>query len=808
MFFNFLKIAFRNIRRQKFYAFINITGLTLGLITSLLIVLYVVDEFSFDKFHKYADLIYRVNLTGRMSGQEFLSAYSSAPVAAGFKEEIPEIDKTCRIAPWTDRPVVHLVDSYTEKTVLVADSNFFDFFSFKLIQGDPKTVLAKPYNIVLTETAAKKIFGYTGPGDNRPIGQNLEFGIEKWTCTVTGIVEDPPLNSHFHFSMILSMESWDYSRNSIWVNNALITYIKLNENADWKYVESKIPELVKKYIGPQAQQFMGISFEEFLEQGGGYGFYLQPLLDIHLAPEVDLHLEPGGNMNTIYLLVGIVIFIIVIACINFMNLSTARFSGRAKEVGVRKSLGGSVSRLRSQFLIESVLYTLISLILAQVILTFILPQFNILSGKLLTIKSLYNFYYITSIILLVIIVGILAGSYPAFYLTSFKPVEVLRGRIKAGMKSKGIRRILVIFQFTMSIGLIICTLLIFKQLQYLQNKDLGFDKNNLLVINNAESLGADKIAFKNELLRIPEVVNVCVCNMVPPEVVYSDLFRPVGEDTQDRGSTYCFVDEDLLQTMKLSMVDGRFFSKEFPSDSRAVVINEAAARLFGWENPVGEKLQTFWIENEEDVREVIGVVKDYNYQSLEEEISSLIIFPGTDGNNLLVRLTPGNVNRKIDLIQSKWESFPGKGPFDYSFIADDFSAKFRKEEQLSKIFLVFTLLAIIIASLGLLGLATFTSEQRSKEIGIRKAMGASTDSIVKLMSLEYMNLIFTSFIIAIPLSYVIINWWLKNFAYKTNIGAMSFILGGVIAVLIALLSVGYQSLKAAARNPVDSLKYE
>ena len=808
MLFNFMKIAFRNVRRQKFYAFINITGLTLGLITSLLIVLYVVDEFSYDKFHKDADLIYRVNLTGRMSGQEFTSAYSSAPVAAGFKEEIPEIENACRIAPWNDMPVVHLEDSYTEKTVLVADSNFFDFFSFKLIQGDPETVLAKPYNIVLTETAANKIFGYTGPGDNSPIGQTLEFGIEKWTCTVTGIVEDPPPNSHFHFSMILSMGSWDYSRNSIWVSNSLLTYIKLNENADWKYVESKIPELVKKYIGPQAQQYLGITFEEFLEQGGGYGFYLQPLLDIHLAPEVDLHLEPGGNMNTIYLLIGIVIFIIVIACINFMNLSTARFSGRAKEVGVRKSLGGSVARLRTQFLIESVLYTMISLILAQVILTLILPQFNLLSGKLLTIKSLYNFYYLTAIVLLVIIVGILAGSYPAFYLTSFKPVEVLRGRIKAGMKSKGIRRILVIFQFTMSIGLIICTLLIFKQLQYLQNKDLGFDKNNLLVINNAESLGADKIAFKNELLTIPEVLNVSICNMVPPEVTYSDLFRPVGEDTQERGSTYCFVDEDLLQTMKLSMVDGRFFSKEFPSDSRAVVINEAAARLFGWDNPVGEKVQTFWKENEEDVREVIGVVKDYNYQSLEEEISSLIIFPGTEGNNLLVRLTPGDIGRKIDLIQSKWKSFPGRGPFDYSFIADDFSAKFRKEEQLSKIFLVFTLLAIIIASLGLLGLATFTSEQRSKEIGIRKAMGASSDSIIKLMSLEYLNLIFISFIIAIPLSYGIISWWLKNFAYQTNIGAVSFIIGGGIAVLIAFLSVGYQSLKAAFLNPVDSLKYE
>ena len=808
MLFNYLKIALRNIRRQKFYAFINITGLTIGLITSLLIILYVVDEFSYDKFHKDANSIYRVNLMGRMSGQEFTSAYSSAPIAAGFTEEIPEVEKACRITPWKDISIVHLEDSYTEKIVLLADSNFFDFFSFKLILGDPKTVLTKPYSIVLTETAAIQIFGYTGPGDNRSIGQTLEFGTEKWTCTVTGIVKDPPPNSHFHFSMILSMGSWDYSRNSNWVSNSLLTYIKLYENADWKYVESKIPDLVIKHIGPQAQQYLGITLEEFIKQGGAYGFYLQPLLDIHFTPEVDLQLEPGGNMNTIYLLIGIVIFIVVIACINFMNLSTARFSGRAKEVGVRKSLGGSVSRLRAQFLIESVLYTLISLIIAQVVLTLILPQFNVLSGKLLTIKSLYNFYYLTAIILLVFIIGILAGSYPAFYLTSFKPVEVLRGRIKAGMKSKGIRRTLVIFQFTMSIGLIICTLLIYKQLQYMQNKDLGFDKNNLIVIKNAESLGSDKNAFKEELLKMPEVVNVSICNLVPPNVNYSDLFRPLGIDNQERGCNYCIADEDLLTTLKTSMVDGRFFSKEFPSDFRGVVINEAAARLFGWEDPVGQKVQTFWKENNEDVREVIGVVKDYNFQSLAEEITSLIIFSGTEGNNLLVRLTPGDISRKINAIQSKWKSFPGKGSFDYSFITDDFSAKFRKEQQLSKIFIVFTLLAIVIASLGLLGLATFTAEQRSKEIGIRKAMGASSNSVVKLMSLEYLNLIFISFFIAVPLSYFIISWWLKNFAYKTNIGAISFIIGGVIAVLIAVLSVGYQSLKAASRNPVDSLKYE
>ena len=376
------------------------------------------------------------------------------------------------------------------------------------------------------------------------------------------------------------------------------------------------------------------------------------------------------------------------------------------------------------------------------------------------------------------------------------------------MRSKGIRRILVIFQFTMSTGLIICTLLIYKQLRYIQNKDVGFNKNNLIVIKNAESLGTYKNAFKEELLKMTEVENVSICNLVPPNVSYSDIFRPVGEDTQERGSNYCVADEDLLSTLELSMVDGRYFSKEFSSDVNGVVINEAAARLFGWDNPVGEKIQTFWKENNEDVREVIGVVKDYNFQTLEEEVTSLIIFQGKEGNNLLVRLTPGNISEKINLIQAKWKSFPNRGSFDYSFITDDFSAKFRKEQQLGKIFLVFTLLAIVIASLGLFGLANFTAEQRSKEIGIRKAMGASSGSIVRLMSLEYLNMIFISFIIAVLLSYGIISWWLKNFAYKTSIGVVSFLAGAVIAVLIAVLSVGYQSLKAASRNPVDSLKYE
>ena len=577
---------------------------------------------------------------------------------------------------------------------------------------------------------------------------------------------------------------------------------------DQDLVESQIQELVKKHIGPQAQKYLGISFEEFLEKGGAYGFYLQPLTGIHFASDVDLHLEPGGNMKTIYLLAGIVVFIIVIACINFMNLSTARYSGRAKEVGVRKSLGSTTGRLRTQFLTESVLYTLLSLLLAQVILILILPQFNILSGKLLNVKALFNFYYISAIICLVVITGIIAGSYPAFYLTSFKPVETLRGKLKAGIKSKRIRQILVIFQFTMSTGLIICTLLIYKQLQYIQNKDLGFDKNNLIVLKNAGSLGTNKNAFKEELLKMSEVEDASICNLVPPDASHSDMFRPVGEDIQERGSNYCIADENLMSTLKLTMVDGRFFSKEFTSDVNGVVINEAAARLFGFDHPVGEKIQTFWKENNLDTREIIGVVKDYNFQSPQEEITSLLIFQGKEGDNIVVRLTSGDINNKINLIKSKWKSFPESGSFDYSFISDDFNAKFRKEQQLGRIFLVFTLLAIVIASLGLLGLASFTAEQRSKEIGIRKAMGASSGGIIKLLSMEYLNLIFVSFFIATLLSYIIINWWLNNFAYKTDIGVLSFIAGGIISVLIAILSVGYQSLKAASRNPVDSLKYE
>jgi putative ABC transport system permease protein len=416
--------------------------------------------------------------------------------------------------------------------------------------------------------------------------------------------------------------------------------------------------------------------------------------------------------------------------------------------------------------------------------------------------------YLALMLCMAIIIGILAGSYPAFYLSSFKPLEVLSGRIRAGSRSGDIRKRLVIFQFTLSMGLIICTLLIYKQLIHLQSQDLGFDKENILVISNTDELGNRKAAFKNHLENLAGVKSSSFSTMVPPDVVWSDIFQPVGKDENDRGFSYFFTDESLVETMDLEMISGRFFSKDFSSDSNAVVINEIAAGLMGWDNAVGEKIRTHWKNDGSDIREVIGVIKDFNFQSLKEEITSLVIFYGNQGNLLLVKLSPGDVKSQVEIVQSEWASFVPGIPFEYSFVDERFDAAFRQEQRLGKIFMIFSGLAILVACLGLFGLASFTSEQRAKEIGIRKSMGSSSIGIVKLLTKEYLKLVIISFVLASPLALYIMSQWLTRFAYKTDIGFLVFVIGGFIGLLIALLSVSYQCIQAANKNPVDSLKCE
>ncbi|HEX2393903.1 MAG TPA: ABC transporter permease, partial [Bacteroidales bacterium] len=678
MLINHIRTGFRMVAKQKIYTFINLTGLAVGLATCLFIMLYIIDEYRYDTFHRDADRIYRVNLFGKLSSQEFNTCYTAAPVATGMKAEFPEIESTCRITLWNDVSVRYDEVVFTEDKILVADSNFFSFFSFALLQGDIKSVLKGSNGIVLTESLASRLLGYKGKGDNSPIGKAVVIGSDKRVFKVTGITEDPPHYSHFHYSLILPMESWESSHSQVWLSSNLNTYVKLIENSSWQNVQSKFPGLVKKYVGPQVQAAMGISMEDFYNQGGAYGYTLQPVLKIHLFSNLDKEIETGGNVTTIYILITIVIFVLIIACINFMNLSTARFSVRAREVGVRKTMGASKSRLIMQFLSESFLLTFFSFFLALIIIALLMSRFNMLAGKELVFNMMLRYDIILAIVLFLIVVGLLSGSYPAFYLSSFKPVEVLKGKIRAGKGSGWIRRGLVIFQFFISIVLIISTLIIFKQLKHLEKKDLGFNKENILVIKNADALGSNKISFKEELKSIADVSSASIVNLTPPDVDKSDVFMPVKEDAKDIGFNYCFADEDLQNTLELSMASGRYFSPDFPSDSGAVIINEAAARLIGWNDATGEKIMTHWNYMNEP-RTIIGIVKDFNFQTLKKKVTPLAIFPGNEGNLLLVRIASTDMNKSIKQIESKWKAFTDDVPFDYSFIDEDFNAKFMKD---------------------------------------------------------------------------------------------------------------------------------
>ena len=803
---NHLKILFRSIVRQQFYASINIIGLTIGIATSLLISMYIVDELSYDKFHADAEDIFRVDLNGRLGEQEFNSCYTSAPAAEGFLLDIPEISSSTRIAFWDDVNIENGEESFTEKKLLLADSNFFSFFSFRLLEGTASGVLNGPNKVVLTKSTAKKLFQFNDQSYESLMGKMILIGNDNRNCIISGIAEDPPENAHFHYNVILSMDSYMESRSPSWISNNLITYVKKSPVATQSQIESKFPEIVKKYVGPQVQMALGITIDDFFKQGGKYGFYLEPITGIHLNPVVDHDIEPGGNMNSIYLLSTIAAFILIIACINFMNLSTARFANRAKEVGVRKSLGASRKIIALQFLGESVLYSFIALVIALCILIPVLPSFNALADKSLTLSMILNVRFIGILLALIMVVGLAAGSYPALFLTAFKPTEVLRGQVRAGIKSGGLRSSLVVFQFIISSGLIILTILIFKQLNHLQALNLGFDKENLMVINNINALGPNKNAFKKELVNSHHVINASISYTAPPEVKYSDVFRPLNGQQQDYGFNYNIVDYDHFETFGIPLLKGRYFSKTHPSDSNAVIINEAAARMMGWENPVGEKIQTHQQGN--PVKEIIGVVKDFNFISLQDDITALAIFPGDQGNLLAVRLSKGDVYEKVKYLESTWNTFSASVPFDYSFIDVDFDAKFKKERQLGRLFILFTILSIIVATLGLIGLATFTTQQRAKEIGIRKVLGSTSLKIIVLLSKEYLKLIGFSYCIAVPLTYWIITWWLENFAYKMAIGFASFLFGGLFTIVIALLAVGYQSLKAALANPVDSINYE
>ncbi len=802
---NYLKIAFRNLRNNKVYTTINILGLSLGMAASVLILMFVVDELSYDKFHPDVDQLYRTDFSGKLNGNEFNMALSCAPLGLAMPEEIPEVESAIRFGHWETVPMQYEELTFTEGHMLVAESHFFDFFGFKLLKGDPATALVGPDKVVISEENARKYFG-----NEDPIGKILLRGSGQNATEVTGVIENAPANSHLTYDMILSGESWGYMEDEQWSSNNLYTYFKVYPNSNMENVQTALDGMLEKYFGPEIEQYLGFSMDELRAQGNEVGFGFMPLKDIHLYSNLQEEIRPPGNIQYLYIFGAISIFIILIACINFMNLATAKSANRAKEVGVRKSIGSGRSSLISQFLSESMIYSVISGGVALILIIIALRPFNALSGKELSFFTLLNPLWILAFLGFMLLVGFMAGSYPAFYLSSFSPAAVLKGKIRKGAKRSGFRNGLVVFQFFVSISLIISSLVVYKQLKYMQEVNLGLDKENVINLLHTRSLGNNAEVFKQELLANTGFKAASYANNLPPNIDWTSVYR--AKDTeQDFLFTVNWVDVDHLDAMGYEMAEGRFFSREFPSDSTAIIVNESAFNQIGWTELDGTQVISGFFSGDENMeREVIGVIKDFNYDNLKMNILPLVmILEHGQAGEMAIRLNPGNISDKIDFLEETWEKYSDGAAFEYSFIDENFDALYKSENRMGNIILVFTVLAISIACLGLFGLAAFTTEQRAKEISIRKALGASMPNLITLLSKDFTLLVLLAFLIAGPLAYYVMEtYWLQNFAFKTSIGWFLIAGSGIMAVLIAWLTVSYQSFKTAASNPVDHLKSE
>lgn len=799
---NYFKVAIRNILKQKFYSFINILGLTIGVAATLFIILYINDELSFDRFHTHINQMYRVGLNGRLAGQEVHVAATPPPLAQAMVNEVPGVEAAIRMWEWDDVVIRYEDQAYTEDLIFHTDSNFFDFFTFKMLEGDPKTALIEPNSIVLTESMAQKFFG-----EGEKLGRILTFSNDNKAMKVTGVVEDPPHNTHFQFNYLVSFSSNDFGKSDQWLSNSLYTCFVANENADVKEIEKKLnEELIPKYVGPQLQQFLGISLDQFLEQDGAYGYFVDPVKDLHLYSSVQFDLGTPGDIDYIYIFGAIGLFIMIIASINFMNLSTAKSTRRSREVGMRKTFGSLKRQLILQFLVESIIYSFLAVIIAVFLVFILLPEFNQLSGKDLQFTSFLRPELIGGTFLLILVVGILAGSYPAFYLTHFRITEVLKGKVSRGTRSKAVRGGLVVLQFAISILLIICTILVYNQLQYTQKKNLGFNKEGVIVISNVDRLESNRKAFKDALMQESSIMAASYSNSMIPGVNNTTIFRKPGLDEDHIIGVY-FADHDHFDVLGFELAKGRSFSRDFPSDSTAILVNEAVVDEMGWEEPIGEKLISFNGPQPMEL-EVVGVLKNFNFESLREKVRPILIRLGNFGNVMSVRYKSGDPQQAVRLIESKWKEYASNEPFEYQFLDENFDNLYRSEQRMGTLFSIFTVLAIVIACLGLFGLAAFTAEQRTKEIGIRKTMGASGFIIARLMSMEFIKYILIAFLVAVFPAYYFISGWLENFAYRININWWVFGISGLVAVVIALLTVSYQAIKAARINPAITLRYE
>lgn len=808
MYKNYFTIAWRTFLKSKGYSFINIAGLAVGLAACLLIGLYVKHELSYDRFHEKAARTYRVNMELKFGDNHLELAQANPLFGKTAIDEIPQVEQATRLRWYGSFLVKKENENIREGNVAWADSTLFDVFTLPMIAGNPKTALTEPNSIVITESVARKYFNRTDV-----VGEILT--IDNTTSRkITGVIKDLPSNMHFQFTSFIPLVEDEYARDGTWAGSQnWNTYLVLKEGANVDEVVAQLNEMVGRHLGPQLEAIIGKTLDQFSSEGNYFKASLVALPDIHLKPVRIGELYGAGNIQYVYIFSAVAACILFIAIINFMNLATARSANRAREVGMRKVMGSMKGALVGQFITESLLTCAVAMLLAVGIAVAAFPFFNELTGKPLDPFVLMTPQVVAGLIVLTVIVGILSGSYPAFYLSAFQPVSVLKGSHTGGAKRSVFRNVLVVFQFSASVFLIVGTLIVFRQLQFIQQKDVGYNREQLLIINNIDKLENRTEALKTGLVGIPGVEQATVTGFLPVNHYRNNnsFFASPAMDVKDMISMQKWmIDEDYVETMGMQLLEGRNFSRNVAADTASLILNESAARFLGEGDILDRKL--YRLEDEETKRlkefRVIGVVKDFNFSSFREPVKPLAFVFGSDDGAMTVRIAGSDIPNTVSAIESEWKAVAADLPFEYSFMDADFDQLYKGERQSGQLITYFASLSILISCLGLFGLATFMAEQRTKEIGIRKVMGASVPGITALLSKEFLKLVLIAVAIAIPVAWYFTDKWLQDFAYHIDLEWWIFAVASVMALVIALLTVSVQAIKAAVQNPVKSLRTE
>lgn len=807
---SYLKTAWRNLLRNKSFSVINILGLAIGLACFITIALYVFDELSYDRYNDKADRIFRVNSHIRFGGTDLDLAVCSDPMGATLKKDYPQVEEFVRFYHSSGAKLIKKGNEFiNEPRVVYADSTVFNVFSLPAAIGDTRNALNDPNTVVITESVAKKYFSTVDA-----VGKTIETGYGQQTVyKVTAVIKDIPRNSHFNFDFIFSMDNVEYEWGNFLSHN-FPTYILLKPGVDPAVFEKNFQAVIDKYILPQAKQYMELSsMDDFKKSGNVLEYSLMPLDDIHLKSDKIAEMGVNSNIQYVYIFSAVAIFILLIACVNFMNLSTARSANRAKEVGIRKVLGTERKSLISQFLAESIFTVLISMVFAITIVWLMLGYFNEMSAKEMSMKDILQPGILFVLLLLPVIVGGLAGVYPAFFLSSFKPVQVLKGKINKGFRRSTLRSGLVVFQFFTSIVLIVATIVVFRQLNFIQNTKIGFSKDQVLVVMGTGALGNQSVAFKNEVAKLSGVKAASFAGFLPVENSSrnDNTFSTESVMTGKNGFNMQIwnIDYDYIPTLGMELLNGRNFSADYGDDSSGIIINEVAARMIGGGDPIGKKLYSpNGSGGQPDTYKIVGVVKNFNYQSLRQNVGPLGFRLGNNSWATAFKVAATNVQGLIGSVEKKWKSMAPGMPFSYEFLDASFDNMYRAEQRVGKLALSFSVLAILIACLGLFGLATYMAEQRTKEIGVRKVLGATVANIVSMLSKDFVKLVLVAAIVALPVAWFTMNMWLQDFAYRVSIGWWILVIAVLMTLLIALATVVFQAVRAAIKNPVKSLRTE